>query len=104
MFQNDMDLINKAQPQFQTNVTKVRAKLTEQRISPHDLVEFDAEAYKEMKNQGLTIDQMKDRIHKKLDKDEMNLDFAFMGLALETLPPFLTATFDARSAIIGCSL
>ena len=80
-----MDLINQAnnqgqqQPQFTQNITNVRSKLTEQRISPHDLVEFDAESYKEMKNQGLTIDQMKERTHKQYEKDDVNFDVAFMA-------------------------
>ena len=80
MYQNQMDYINSANPQNNvTNITKVRSKLTEQRISPHDLVEFDAESYKEMKNQGLTIDQMKERTHKQFDKDDINFDVAFVA-------------------------
>lgn len=81
MYQNDINLINNAnqQPQYTQHITKTRKKLKEQRISPHDLVEFDAESYKEMKNQGLTIDQMKQRTHKQYEKDDLNFDVAFMA-------------------------
>ena len=64
MFFDDINQINNARvqqyPQQQT--TNIRKKLTEQKISPDDLIEFDAEQYNEMKNQGLSIEKMKETI------------------------------------------